>query len=192
MTVFLSYSSADKKLAERLREELQCRGVSVRPADSAPIPGSEWVKEMEAAIRSADAILVLARPNGEADEAQRFTWQEALTAVWQDAAKRIVPILLGDAKVPTFIYSSGIPFQAVRIPDPRDLSVAAQSIADLLWRRWRVVSRETDLRIRGMDTDTGDVAVKQGRGPIPDEVESERTERLSEVRRYAESLKARG
>ncbi len=190
MTVFLSYSSADKKLAERLREELQVHGVSVRTAESALTPGSEWVKEIEGAIRSADAILVLARPKGEADEAQRFTWQEALTAVWQDADKRIVPILIGDAKVPTFIYSSGIPFQAVRIDDARDLKAAAQSIAGLLSRGRKTVSWRDADSSRG--TDIGPVVSKAGRGPIPHEVESERTERLSEVRRYAESLKARG
>jgi hypothetical protein len=189
MTVFLSYSSADKKLAERLREELGRRGVSTWGAEVDLSSGTEWKKEMEEAIHSADAILVLVRPNGEADEAQRFTWQEALTAVWQDSEKRIVPILLGDAKVPTFIYSSGLPFQTVGLEDPRSPGAtagAARSIAHLLSRGRNVA----DFKSRGADP--GADRVKVERVAIPEEVESDRSARLSEVRRYAETLKARG
>ena len=186
MTVFLSYSLADKKLADRLREELQGQGVSTWSDSSAFSSSADWQKEIEAAMHSADAILVLVRPKGEADEAQRSTWQEALTAVWQDSEKRIVPVLIGDAKVPTFIYSTGLPFQAVRMEDPQALPAVARSIADLLSRPRNVTG------FRGRGIETGDLPIKQGRGAIPEEVESDRTARLSEVRRYAEALKSRG
>jgi hypothetical protein len=186
MTVFLSYSSTDKKLADRLRRELMRQGVAVW-SDTSLAAGSEWRGRIAEAIRSAEAILVLVGPKGEADEAQRSTWQEALEAVWQDPGKRIVPILVQDAKVPTFVYSADVPFQAVRVDHPQHLEGAARAVARIL---------APTAKVRGVDADEIDlgidiVSVKTGYGieSNPAEIEAERAERLSEIRRYAEHLK---
>src|SRR5947209_4640804 len=105
MEAFLSYSSADKKLAERLRKELTRDGLSVWSDESLIAPGEKWQQRIEEAIRSSDSILVLVGPRERVDEAQQFTWRVALEAVWKDSSKRLVPILLRGAELPSFVRS---------------------------------------------------------------------------------------
>jgi len=190
MTAFLSYSSADKNLADKLRAELKRQGIAVW-CEAAVADGSERRSQIAQAIHSAEAILVLVGPKGEADEAQRFTWQEALEAVWQDPKKRIVPILVQDSKVPTFIYSADVPFQAVKVDDPQHLESAAKAVAGIL-----LLPQTGHGPKSGYDIvlGTDDIVGKTGLGPKfnPAEIEDERAERLSGIRRYAERLKARG
>src|SRR5436853_5160453 len=116
MALFLSYSAANKKVAERLRRELEREGLSVWSAQNAT-SDSDLRRQLEDAIRSAEAILVLVGPR-DPDKVQQFTWQEALEAVWKDPGKRIIPLLIGDAKIPTFVFSNGVPSNAIRISDP--------------------------------------------------------------------------
>jgi hypothetical protein len=213
VATFLSYATADRKVAEKLREELERQGVPLLWWDDSTLaPGSRWRDTIEDAIRSANAILVLAGPRSEPDEWQQFTWRAALETVWEDSGKRIVPILLGDAKVPTFVYSADVPFQAVRIDDPSDLEEPARAVAAILSQQRKTAKEEARPRGTGSSTgpqqgalsfeadDTvsgsGSPPVKDARGmtgrgrSVPADVEAERTARLSEIRRYAELLKA--
>jgi hypothetical protein len=133
MDAFLSYSSADKKLAKRLREELTKDGLSVWWDDDSIKSGEAWRRQIREAIRSSDYILVLAGPRDRVDEAQDFTWRVAIETVWQDPSKRLVPILLRDAELPAFIRSgtSG-KIRAIQVEDPRDVESVAQAVLDLL------------------------------------------------------------
>jgi len=132
MEAFLSYSSADKKLAERLRKELTRDGLSVW-WDEELSPGEKWRHRIEEAIRSADSILVLVGPRDRVDEAQEFTWRVALEAVWRDSSKRLVPILLRGAELPSFVRSgtSG-KVRAIQVENSRDVRSVAQAVLDLL------------------------------------------------------------
>ncbi|MEA2695331.1 MAG: hypothetical protein QOJ16_4718 [Acidobacteriota bacterium] len=220
--IFLSYSAADKKVAVRLRQELERQGVILFWPDDSAKSDTELRGTIEEAIRSADAVLVLVGPRGEADDWQRFTWRAALETVWEDPAKPIVPILIGDAKIPTFVYSAGIPFQTVRIDNPLDLGGAARVVAEFLSPSPRLAGTRSSTgheeRTRSRDSGRSggpkqgafsveaDEIISGGGNPptkdspgmtgrarsIPADIEAERTARLSEIRRYAESLKARG
>jgi hypothetical protein len=130
MEAFLSYSSAEKKLAERLRKELTRDGLSVWQ-DKSIAAGEKWQQRIEKAIRSSDPILVLV--GDRVDEAQRFTWRVALEAVWKDSSKRLVPILLRGAELPSFVRS-GTPgkVRAVQVENSRNVRSVAQAVLDLL------------------------------------------------------------
>jgi len=135
MKTFISYASADKKVAERLRDELVKSGLSVW-SDSDMTAGEDRRQRIESAIRSASEILVLVGPKYVDDPWQQFTWRAALEAVWQDPDKRLIPILLRGADLPAFVLSgtSG-KLEAIRVDDPRNVRGTAQAILDLLGGR---------------------------------------------------------
>jgi hypothetical protein len=132
MSVFLSYASVDRKLAEKLKEELGKSGLSVW-SDTDLAAGEEWRHRLEEAIHSASEILVLVGPKNGDDPWQQLTWRAALESVWQDPSKRLIPILLRGASLPAFVLSgtSG-ELEAVRVEDPRHIRSAAQAILDLI------------------------------------------------------------
>jgi hypothetical protein len=201
MALFLSYSAANKKVAERLRWALEREGLSVWSAQNAT-SDSDLRRQMEEAIRSAEAILVLVGPREKPDKVQQFTWQEALEAVWKDPGKRIIPLLIGDAKIPAFVFSNGVPSKAIRISDPRDgLSMAAILLAATL----RPVAKGPVLRGLGGDDDLYPLhrehscaEFDEPAGYVPREelaeqyeaTKAEGNERLAENRDYVERLKA--
>jgi TIR domain len=177
MQVFLSYSAADRRFAERLRDELTRHGVSVW-SDAKLAPGSEWKKEIETAIRSSDDILILVSPRN-ADAAQRSIWRAALEAAWQDPRKRLIPILLRGASVPPFVYSdaAGKEGPLVQILDPHDPGGAADAILQAL---------QGTAAAGKAKTDAAEVATK---GSQSFEVEALRSRRLREIEQFAERLK---
>jgi len=105
MNVFISYSSESLKQAEKLREALQARGISVWADTEGSNSGSRWQQRIEQAIRDADAIVALIEAPHAQDEFQRRTWQAALEAVWSDSGKRLIPFLLRDVEPPAFVRS---------------------------------------------------------------------------------------
>lgn len=127
MRVFLSHSQADRKLAATLRGRLEAEGLTVSSLDEDP-GSAGWHRELEEAIRSASAILLLL--SAKVDEPQRTTWRLALEAVWAASSKQLIPILLQDAELPAFVKSasSGREVQAIRLRDPRDVDPVVQAI----------------------------------------------------------------
>jgi hypothetical protein len=105
MNVFISYSSESLRQAEKLREVLQARGISVWSDTEAQTSGRRWQQRIEQAIREADAIVALIDSPHARDEFQRRTWQMALEEVWSDSGKRLVPFLLRDVEPPAFVRS---------------------------------------------------------------------------------------
>lgn len=105
MNVFISYSSESLKQAERLREALPKRGISVWADTEGSPSGSRWQQRIEQAIRDADAIVALIDSPHAVDETQRRTWQAALEAVWTDSGKRLIPFLLREVEPPAFVRS---------------------------------------------------------------------------------------
>ncbi|HEY4591855.1 MAG TPA: toll/interleukin-1 receptor domain-containing protein, partial [Thermoanaerobaculia bacterium] len=133
-SVFLSYASADRELADKLCEELVQQGISVW--SEAGELGTERSRQIEAAIRSADDILVLVGSQSADDAEQQFTWRLALEAVWQNPRKRMIPILHQGADLPPFVQSdsSGGQTLAIRIEDFPDLHSTAKAILLALWK----------------------------------------------------------
>lgn len=193
MHVFLSYPAADRKLAERLRDELSRDGLSISAFDATQREGVEWRKQVEPMIRSADDILILVGPRSTPDEAQQLEWRAALQAVWQDPHKRLIPVLVRDAALPPFVFgdSAGNETKVIRLLDPRDVRGAAQAIRNALRR------------------DSSDVPQISFNDPVPDdpgpkrtqsysigtkgdyslEVEEARQERMQELKKAAERLR---
>ena len=132
MDVFLSHSAADRKLAERLTDSLEDRGLSVWFGDHELSPGSNWQHEIEQAIRSAKSVVLLLDRQREADDVQDFTWRAALGAAW-DARKRLIPVLRRGAELPAFVLSAspGGAVPVVRLEDARTLRGVVDSIVEL-------------------------------------------------------------
>jgi hypothetical protein len=211
MHVFLSHSHADRKLAATLRGRLESEGLTVSSLDRDP-RSAGWHRDLEEALRSAAAILLLVSP--QVDEPQRTTWRLALEAVWADPSKRLIPILLQDAELPAFVKSasSGAEVQAIRLRDPRDLDPVIQAIL----RTLGVHSGEEPARTRGIERfeirekPSGSYDVIPDRGPskpprsfdvitdsgpietypaVTDEDRARQREDFAAIRKYAEQLK---
>ncbi|MDQ3814756.1 MAG: toll/interleukin-1 receptor domain-containing protein [Armatimonadota bacterium] len=164
--VFISHSSADKKWAEKLKETLDQHGFSTWLDTESLEPGDNIQRKIEDAIQSSDAIIVLVGSRQEPDELQRFTWSIALEAMWRDPNKVIIPFLLKDAELPSFISNH----QAIRARNPR--SDWSQAVHNLV----RALKGEADL------SELGEAADEKVRAPQED--------RLSYIKEVAESLKA--
>ena len=190
MRVFLSYSRADQSLATRLRRRLEEEGVAFN--DPSGDPDACWRPQIEKAIRSCDAVLLLLSSRQKADEPQQLTWRLALEAVWADPTKPLIPILLHDAELPAFVRSgaSGDSAQAIRIREPKDLGPAVQAILRTLGVNPPEEARGS-LREGWLYDGNG---AKSGRiienyPAVTDEDRVQRRERLSAIRNYAEQLK---
>jgi len=200
--VFLSYSHADKTLAGKLRRSLEERGLSFNDPGESSTNGTSWRQQVEEAIESADAILLLLSPRKKADEQQQLTWRLALQNVWANPAKRMIPILLQDAELPPFVRSgaSGDFVQAIRLRDPRDFDRVVDAIFQSL--QDKTGSQKVELPMIGARGANGPKSRGFGftfaiptENPIEiypvvtDEDRARYSERLSEIRRYAEQLK---
>lgn len=156
------------------------------------------------ATRSAQDILVLLGPKQADDPAQRYTWQAALEAIWETPTKQLIPVLLPDAKLPSFVYSGSSEgkVQAVQIENPKHLEGAVQTILGVLQGTGASLDEEEgELSAREAIEDPSEpskatVNMSQPSGgsegaysftAVADR-ESVRS-RLSEIRQFAENLK---
>lgn len=113
--VFVSYSHQDRELAEKLVRELNAHQISTFCAAESLEPGVNWQREIEQAIKTADAVVVLVSARHDPDPHQQFEWSTALETEWENPGKRLIPLLLRDAELPSFLSNR----QALRIIDPR-------------------------------------------------------------------------
>ena len=179
MHVFLSYPAADRKLAERLRDELNRDGLSVSAFDARKWAGVEWRKQVEPMIRAADDILILVGPRRSPDEAQQLEWQMALQAVWLDPRKRLIPVLVRDAAPPPFVFGdyAGDETKVIRLLDPKDVHGAAEAIRTALRRGESDEPRPPDSVEMGTKAD------------YSIGIEEARQERIRELKEFAERLR---
>ena len=199
MDVFLSHSAADEKLAERLVSSLEKRGLSVWHDEKATAPGSDWRRETERAIRSAGNLVLLIDRHRTPDQAQQFTWQAALEAVWQDTDKVLIPVLRRGAELPRFALSGGAP-QVVRLEDARNLRGVAEAIYEIARSRAAIRRRGETGAVRRVfeddEEDTKEPGTRSHRGAtrsaslaVPAEealsAKSDREERLDYIEESA-------
>jgi hypothetical protein len=185
MSTFLSYAAADRKVAEKLKDELEKAGLSVW-SDTDIVAGERWRDRIESAIKSASEILVLIGPKNGDDPGQQFTWQVALETVWQDPGKRLIPILLRGAAPPPFLYSASPSRQPIfiRLDDPHKIKDVVPEVVGLIQSKHvRVMDRgRGDDGVRSISIDPSTADAGQLR---------KREARLSEIREYMEQLRAR-
>jgi len=94
--VFLVAAHEDAPLARRIRSVLERHGIQVWTSDSVAV-GASFGSEVDLAIRSADAVLVLATPTS-----GRSAWVSAEVAAAsaariRDPRKLLVPVVVDDA-----------------------------------------------------------------------------------------------
>jgi hypothetical protein len=89
--VFLSYSSKDRDVADRLSQDLATAGVRVW-SDRALLPGADWQSEISRALEEAAAVIVIISP---ASLESRFVQNEWSIAL--GSSKRVIPVLAGGA-----------------------------------------------------------------------------------------------
>jgi len=65
MNVFISHSAGDRELAQKLTAALKAEGLNVFDMYSDIYPGENWAEKLAAALREADAMLVLITPGSE-------------------------------------------------------------------------------------------------------------------------------
>ena len=206
MQVFLSYSHTDKNIAAKLRRSLEEKGLSFNDAGENAQVGTSWRQQIEGAIRSSDAIILLLSSRQRVDDQQQLTWRLALETVWADTTKRLIPILLQEAELPAFVRSgaSGDSVQAIRIREPKDLVPAAQAILRTLGvpppeeggngsKRIGEIHLSYDhLSPKSLKRSSSRgrfVEVIENYPAVTDDDRAQRRERLSAIQKYAEQLK---
>lgn len=121
-SVFISYSNRDAGLAEQLASSLARLGLRTLDPTRAIAPGGNWRKEIQAAIKQSDALILIASP-----EVLASSWVLYEAGAAEALGKRVV-VLLPDkhsiAELPKEISVR----QVVGF-DPRSPERAAQDIA---------------------------------------------------------------
>jgi TIR domain len=183
MSAFLSYAAADRKVAERLKDELGKSGLSVW-SDTDVTVGQEWRRRIEDAIQSASEILVLVGPKNGDDPWQQLTWRAALEAVWQDPNKRLIPILLRGATPPPFLYSAASGgHQFLRLDDFHNVKDVVREIAGLI--QGKQIRSDEGREAGDSDPKTQTMSPDSNYKSPPD-----REDRLSEIKEYATRLRS--
>lgn len=117
LNVFISHAHQDRRLAQKLSEELHGHGISTFPSAENLKAGPDWQQqEIEEAIKLATAVIVLVDPKRQPDDRQRFEWSTALEEAWKDPRKQLIPFLLGNAELPSFLSHR----QGLRVRDPKN------------------------------------------------------------------------
>ena len=137
--VFISYSSKDKEIAERIALDVKQLGLSVF-YDKELVPGEVWGPRLAQELRRARYVLILLSP---AYTESRWARRELEAAVLSEpeGGPRIVPIIVQGSEVPAFLrdrhyadlrrdYESGfaqVKRALAKRPEPTDESRARRS-----------------------------------------------------------------
>jgi hypothetical protein len=103
--LFLSYAEADRKIGERLHASLERLGCTVHdPARAART--ADFGTRVEQAVRGSDHFVLLFGRHRDSDRLQEQEWQVALEESWEHPDKGMIPVLLRDAELPSFVRSA--------------------------------------------------------------------------------------
>ena len=112
-TVFLSYSSVDRTLAEALAAALKEKGHEVR-FDAGLEVGDEWRRDLLETLQASDALLVLLTEHSL--ESQFVTAEVgAARALGLERGTFILPVVVGDLPIPPFlqdIFAARLPLRS--------------------------------------------------------------------------------
>ena len=102
-TVFISYASDTKPLAEELTQVLLKEGIHAWVDFKDLKPGQQWKAELENAIDAAQSFLILVGSESRGTPWQETEWRSMLTKAWTDSSKRLLPIVVGSSEPPPFL-----------------------------------------------------------------------------------------
>jgi hypothetical protein len=127
--VFISHSRASAPEVRKLADALRAHGLSTWWDGESLTAGQDWGETIKDALAASRAIVFVIEPGREPGRELRNEWSEALEAAWAQPGKRLIPLLLADAKVPPFLQNR----RAVRVEEePRDWERAARDLAKAL------------------------------------------------------------
>lgn len=131
--VFISYSTADQRIADFLHRHLESEGITVFLASASLKPGQQWSQEILAALREATLVLFLA-----SSTACASPWVQQELGAALITRKKLVPIVwdLPPAQLPGWSQQ----FQALNLAGstPEQVkaqmsAIAAKIKADKMW-----------------------------------------------------------
>ena len=101
--VFISYAADTKPLAEELTRVLQREGIPTWADFKDLKPGQLRREEIEKASERAQSFVILLSPHSRVSHWKEAEWQAALTSVWSDPNKMILPVMVGGNESPPFL-----------------------------------------------------------------------------------------
>jgi pyruvate/2-oxoacid:ferredoxin oxidoreductase beta subunit len=94
MSVFISYASSDRDIADALADKLSEYGLEAWYADKDVLPGENWAKKVGEALEEADALVVILSPGSEGMKSMK---REISFAMGNKRFKnRLVPLYRGN------------------------------------------------------------------------------------------------
>lgn len=152
--VFVSNSRDDRPRADSLFESLRDAGFTPVRADESIRPVDSWteVLELEEVIRRARGVVLLISSSHPPSHWQLTEWRVADEECWKDRSKRLVPVVLGDGELPSFLSDR----QVIRITDiekqwPQAVREAIRALKGEKPRSGRLVSTEVEDPARRRD-----------------------------------------
>ncbi len=104
MKLFISHAHHDREAAANLVQLLKLRKFDAWTAAEQLETGMDWKAGVAQAISESDAFVFLVGLHSEEDRGQQIEWQTALESDWDhEPARPMVPILLGEVRVPAFL-----------------------------------------------------------------------------------------
>jgi hypothetical protein len=101
LQVFVSYSHADRDFAQELIANLRRHHFVVYDSDE--ISPKNWSQAADQAINAANLVILLVGARDKPGELQRREWSAALEQIWSSPNKRLIPVLLDNARIPSFL-----------------------------------------------------------------------------------------
>ena len=101
--VFISYARDTAPLAKQLSQALETQGFYPWIDFKDLRTGQDWQDEIGRALDKAATFLILVTPDSLSSSRQETEWRAALTRVWCDSAKRLIPAVVCGTEPPPFL-----------------------------------------------------------------------------------------
>lgn len=99
-TIFISHSSKDKRISDKIFEWLNNQGLSVWLDKYELFPGLNLKEELTENVRKADYMVLLISESSLMSKWVKFETDIAFANEREDMKMKIIPIVLGDVKIP--------------------------------------------------------------------------------------------
>jgi hypothetical protein len=121
--VFLSYSTADEHAASVICDEIRNHGATVFLDQSTLVSGAEFRREIDRAIKDADAVVLLLSSNS-----KRSKWVESELTKALEHKKTIIPVLLDEDGKNNWVWPLIADRQVIERKSSESLSEVARRV----------------------------------------------------------------
>lgn len=135
--IFISHAAQDTPYAEELAAELKLHGFDAW-TDRNLLPGDNWAREIDRALREADVMVALVSPAAAQSEWVQREWQYALGR--EKLEGRLIPVLLGRTEISAapWIFDTLFP---LRNPTPSQVARRVKEVMEGRGNRAKAGSR---------------------------------------------------